>query len=220
MKHICAIALSLAFSATAAQAAVFDFEEFAANTAINSITGSGFTASVTTNSNRSVANGGTNQAVVFDTDNPTGNDSDLAAPFDPTPGFTGQLSPGNILIIAGPENGNLGLPDDDAQGGTITFLFDRKVNVLGFDYFDTEANGNELRVLTNLAFLSPALVAGDGQYGSFSTPLLGIQSLTFVFGGSGGIDNLNVEAVPLPAAGLLLLTSLGALGLVRRRKRA
>ena len=203
-----------------AQAATVDFESFATNTSINSVVFTdGTTASVTTNSNRSVGNGGTNQAVVFDTDNPTGNDNDLAAPFPSASG--GEAStPGNILIIAGPQNGNLTLPDDDAAGGTIVFEFDRLVTFLGFDYFDTEAGSNRLIFSTDTGFNSGNLVAGNGKYDTFSTSIFGVKSVTFDLGGSGGIDNLKIAApVPVPAALPLMLAGLGGLGFMARRKR-
>ena len=219
MKQIFAAALAVALSAGAANAVIFDFEEFIVNTPISSVSKGGISATVATDSNRTVANGGTNQAVTFDSANPTGNDDDLASPFTAADGVSPDLSPGMILIIAGPNNGQ-GLPDDDLQGGKITFTFNTRVNVLGFDYFDTEAGDNRLIVSTDTLFTSAALITGNGKYGSFSTPLLGITSLTFDFGGSGALDNLNVQAVPLPAAGLLLLGALGAFGVAGRRRSA
>lgn len=210
------VSTALAAVLLSSGAVVFDFEDPAAGATVNAISGGGINATVTTISNRA---GGSNQAVIFDSAHPTGNDSDLAAPFGPGPGVSGQLSPGNILIIAGPDNGQ-GLPDDDAQGGTITFDFDQEVNVFGFDFFDLEEEISELVVTTGSGFASSMLVTGDGQYGSFSTPILGVQSLSFDFAGSGAIDNLNVSAVPLPAAPPLLLAALGGLAFVGRRRAA
>lgn len=216
-RYVAAAAVAVTMSAGAASAVVVDFEGFATNTAINSIDGPGFAATVTTVSNRA---NGTNQAVIFDSDNPTGNDTDLGAPFGAGPGNPGPTNPGKILIIAGPDNGQ-GLPDDDARGGTITFAFDRAVDLLGFDFFDTESGGNELVVTTDLGFMSSLLVTNNGNSGAFDTPLLGVSSVTFDFGGSGAIDNLNiVAAVPLPAALPMFLAVLAGLGYVGRRRLA
>jgi len=196
-----------------AHAVTQDLNSFATNTAINSLGfGGGITATVTTVSNRS---GGTNQAVTFDSDNPTGNDDDLG-PFTP-----GQ---GQILIIAGPENGSQGLPDDDAQGGTITFDFNQAVNLLSFVYIDTESPNNELLLSASNGFSignGSGLVTGNFARDTFNAggALDNITSISFIFEGSGAIDDFNVTAVPLPLPGVLLGgVLLAGYGLSRRRK--
>ena len=61
----------------------------------------------------------------------------------------------------------------------------------------------------------------DGSGDFLTVAGLRTRTLTFKFSGSGGIDNLQVTApVPLPASAVLLLGGLGALGVLRRRKRA
>src|SRR5690606_39671563 len=148
----------------------------------------------------------------------TGNDIDLAGPFTSNNGGD-ALSPGNILILLGPDSG-LGTPDDDSLGGTITFNFSRAVDLLAFNYFDTEASGNDgLTVTTDTGENSGVLTAGDNEYGSFNTPFLGITTATFDFGGSGGIDNLEIAPIPVPAALPLFFSSLGMLWLLGRTRR-
>jgi hypothetical protein len=206
------------FAASGAQAAILDFESFVAGQAVNSVTFSdGTTATVTTVSNRSAASGGTNQAGVFDTNNPTGNDTDLAGPFASGSGGP-DLSPGNILIILGPDNG-LGLPDDDMQGGSITFDFDRPVDLLSFNYFDTESTTNGLVVTSNNGDNSGVLFVGDNMYDTFTANFLGVTSLTFTLGGSGGIDGLEIAPIPVPASLPLFAAALVMFGVVSRRRR-
>lgn len=72
-------------------------------------------------------------------------------------------------------------------------------------------------------FTSPGAGAGDSNFAGFSV-MLGDQ-FTFTFDNSNGADPLgttlsfsNVAAVPVPAAGLLLLTALIGGGVAARRK--
>ena len=56
----------------------------------------------------------------------------------------------------------------------------------------------------------------------FSDEFANVSSVTFSTGGGGNvrIDDLSAAPVPLPAAGWLLLGGLGAIGALRRRRRA
>jgi hypothetical protein len=212
------------FAASGAHGAIIDFESFSAGDPVDLITfDDGTTATVTTDSNRSLAAGGTDQAGIFDTDNPTGNDSDLGGPFASASGGP-DLMPGKILIILGPDSG-LGTPDDDAQGGAITFSFSRAVDLLAFNYFDTEAAQNDgLIVTSNNGDNSGLLTAGDNEYDRFDTPFLNITTATFSFGGSGGIDSLEIAdsatPIPAPAALPLLFSALGMFWLLGRMRRS
>ena len=161
-----------------AHAATINFESNAAGDVITGFSAGGVTGSVS-------ATGGSNQAMVFDSNNYSGGDIDLAAPFYDS--FTGRkrnakpaagaakLKPGNILIIS--EDGNSANPDDNGSGGTITFMFDQLIDFMGFDVFDDVKNftvtadtGQSLGGI-NLAY--------DNQFRSFSNlGWTGVSSLT------------------------------------------
>ena len=205
------------------------FEGFSSDDPINAIVfADGTQASVVTDSNRSANRGGLDQAFAFDTNNFTGNDSDLVSdfPFAPDPSITRDL--GIVAVIGGPgalvAGSSAPTPNDDLFGGTITFNFDRIVDLLSFDFVDTEPNGNELFATGfnngSQVGSSGALVAGDGQFGTFTAGLFGIDSVEFAFGGSGALDNLTIAAVPVPAALPMLLGGLGLFGVMGWRRKS
>ncbi len=68
---------------------------------------------------------GSDQAMIFDTNNPTGGHDDLA---------TGNLD--NVLIISA--DGDASDPESNAEGGTITFAFDEAVAVKSLTFLDLE----------------------------------------------------------------------------------
>ena len=202
----------------AAQAAVFDFEEFTHGQAVNTLSAGGVTATVTVESN-----GDVDQAVAFDTALSGTADPDLEAPF----GGTGPTDPGKVLIIS--EDGG---PDDERFGGKITFAFDQLVSLMSFDAFDGARY--EVTALAGDVFLDDDdnVVTGDNLSNTFEIPGFDmVQFVTFELfdageGASGAIDNLTFEAVgmppapiPVPAALPLMLVGLGGLGLMARRRR-
>ena len=71
------------------------------------------------------ASGGSGQAMIFDTSNPTGGDSDL---------HTTNL--GKALIIS--EDGDSNDPDDNGGGGTLSFTFDSATSVENLTFLDNE----------------------------------------------------------------------------------
>lgn len=222
---LCKVALAagaLLFS-TAAPALVLDFEGFGAGTIIDDEYFGPFGVTVS-----AIGVGGApNAAVVFDSDNPTGGDTDLQAPFAPGPGNPfGPISPGNLLILQ--ENGPCTAstcPDPDDQGarpaGTMSFSFDTGVYISSIDFFDIEGAETGNVVLYNaagaeLAMFSIPSTGGDRQWMRLMVGVGDVRAMDINMGGSGAIDNLQF-AVPLPAGLPLLLSALGLLGLNRRR---
>ncbi len=63
-------------------------------------------------------------AMIFDSANPTGGDSDLETPGS---GMNNHIALGNILIVS--EDGDQTDPDDDGSGGTLIFTFDDPVHI-------------------------------------------------------------------------------------------
>jgi len=66
-----------------------------------------------------------NDAMIFDSDSPTGGDRDL--------GYDDQ---GNILIVS--EDNDSSDPDDEAHGGSLSFAFDEPSEVLSINVLDIE----------------------------------------------------------------------------------
>ena len=117
-------------------------------------------------------NGWRRPLVLFDSNNPTGGDGDLGAPF--THVTTGQVkNPGNILIIHEQYSGcrNSGgssvvgytntngytqnavscdNPDDNASGGRFEINFNKDITLSSIDFFDIEGaettNDNEIKL--------------------------------------------------------------------------
>jgi hypothetical protein len=121
----------LSTSTTTTTNHVIDFEGFDKGTVIdNEYASLGVTIS---------ASGGSNQAMIFDSANPTGGDGDLK-----TPGYgaNNTTAQGNILIIS--EDGDSSDPDDNARGGTIAFDFDNGVNINSLSFVDIEENGGKV----------------------------------------------------------------------------
>jgi len=218
--------IGMAFAMTSAQAIVVDFDELAAGTIVD---GAFEGWSVSTEGG---SGGSPDVAVVFDTGNPTGEDFDLEAPFFTTnPDIPNEYNPNNVLIIQ--ENDTCSAmmcedPDDDRNGGTITFTFDAPVTLNSIDVFDIEEN-EDSGVFEFTAFA----LSGDGELiATLSIPVTGgdntwdrvtfddltnVGTLGIMLSGSGAIDRLDFTVIPVPPAVLLFGSALALLAGVRRR---
>lgn len=163
-------------------------------------------------------------ALVFDTDNFTGGDDDLAAPF--TDAMMNVLNPGNILIVS--EDGDGTDPDDNGAGGSLFFDFAEAVTFDAFNVFDIDAaegftatfRGEDGIVLSTITNMLPI---GDNGFASFTDlGIMGVLQAEFAFTSSGAVDDLTFDTaeVPVPAAGLLFLTGAAGFAAARKRKAA
>jgi hypothetical protein len=123
---------------------------------------------------------GANPAMIFDTDNPTGGDDDLA---------TDNL--GNVLILS--EDGDSNDPDDNQGGGTFIFDFEGDVRVDSLTFLDNDEGPATLRFydadgnLTGTQTVDPT--AAEGQKVA-SINVDGVSKMTVTLVGSAAIDNL------------------------------
>jgi Ca2+-binding RTX toxin-like protein len=157
-----------------------DFNAFAAGTVIdNEYADQGVTVS---------ASGGSGNAMIFNSANPTGGDSDLAS--DTLEG---------LLIVS--EDGDSNDPDDNAAGGSIFFDFDyddgvRMKSITFKDIEETSGSGTRMifyaqdgSVIDN-QFVDPT---GDGGERTVQLNVLDVARLEVVFPGSGAIDNVTFD---------------------------
>ncbi|WP_425410325.1 VPLPA-CTERM sorting domain-containing protein [Hyphococcus sp.] len=225
MKRVVSSIIAVLFSAGAAQAApvTIDFESLSAGDLVSTQ----FAGVTISGARNGAPMGSPNAAMVFDTDNPTGNDSDLAAPFDnPTTGPVEMLMPGNVLIVSTDDNASD--PDDAAGGGMLSFLFDQAVTIFSLNAFDI--NGSEsitfdffdVNDVLITSISNGMVTTGDNEFLGFNFNIAGVARLAITLSGSGAIDDLvyEVEEVPVPAALPLLLSGLAGLGFASRRKKS
>lgn len=212
------------------QAAVIDFEGYAAGTIIDDelagISVSAKTFGVNT----------PDVAVIFDTDNITGGDIDLAAPFtNPMDSEQAEFFPGNVLILqeVNPcDEASCETPDDNAAGGRFTFVFDLPVILSSMDFFDIETGegGSPIEAYDMMVSASDGSSAvpigtwavnatgGDNTWGTVDFgEISGVRQLDIVLFGSGAIDNLEYTVIPLPAALWLFGSAIAGLAGLRRR---
>ena len=189
-----------------------------------------------------------NPAVVFDTNNPTGGDNDLGAPFAQGPGphlpqdFNHR--PDQVLIL----HENLGTcsatvctnPDDLGQGpaGGFDINFNRGVILDWLDFFDIETGENgssdmskngitlygDIGQILHTTFTP--FTGGDNTWdrrlfvAAGNTPgIAGVHRMEIRLGGSGAIDNLTGRSPPtVPEPATWLLLLLGLAALAYRQR--
>lgn len=125
---------------------------------------------------------GANQAMIFDTNNPTGEDDDLA---------TDNLD--NVLIIS--EDADAADPDDNTTGGSFNFEFDDAVAIKSLTFLDTEAPALLRFFDVNGLLISEQFVppAGDNGQSVIQLFVPGTARFEVELQGSGAIDNLVFE---------------------------
>lgn len=167
------------------------------------------------------ASGGTGQAVILNTLDPTTdctnstvgvcNDPDLQSPFKDKDG--NEESFGNALIVQ--EGGGSSLPDDNI-GGTLTFTFESAITLLSLVFLDGDKNEKVTITADNDANKKLEFNGiGDNTFTRvfFDESFKNITTFSVAMSGSGAIGEFSV--IPLPAGFLLLLSGLGVLGFVR-----
>lgn len=146
----------------------------------------------------------------------------------------------NDAVQPGGGFGEIFLGGDFLLDSSVEVSFSKVVKDLTFEIADIDGNQNgpdQIETFTFDFFLDAApvgsisLTAGDpgtgnavatqiafaGQFNRFeinNSSTGGTRNIGW------GIDNIQATIVPLPAGGLLMLTGLGAFGLMRRRKKA
>lgn len=121
-----------------------------------------------------------NDAMIFDSNNPTGGDHDLE--------FNGQ---GNILIISEDNDGSDA--DDNAHGGTITFDFDAATDVISINLLDIEERGGTIDLLDDNGDIINTIgipTTGDGGSQELAINTDGVTTMNVNFVGSGAIDDI------------------------------
>lgn len=148
-----------------------DFNNLAAGTVVdNEFSSQGVTISAT---------GGSNQAMIFNTAQPTGEDSDL-----------GTTNLNGALIIS--EDGNRNDPDDNQGGGTFTFTFDDTASVNRLTFLDIEEGATVRFFGENGKLISSVNVQATSDNGQIiqDFDVDGVARMEVTLNGSGAIDNL------------------------------
>ncbi|QPH54862.1 Ig-like domain-containing protein [Pontivivens ytuae] len=126
-------------------------------------------------------NEGVDEAMIFDTDNPTGGDSDLATD-----------DQGNVLIIS--EDNQSWNPDDNARGGSFTLDFDEPSTVEQLTWVDIDhGETNKIKFYDaagNLITEMDGLTTGNGGQGTQQFNVDGVSKMVIEMSGSGAIDDI------------------------------
>lgn len=121
-----------------------------------------------------------NDAMIFDTATPTGGDWDLH-----------YADQGNAIILS--EDNDATDPDDNAQGGTLTFEFDAVSDVTSLTLLDVEEDGGSIDLYDADGALINSLAipaAGDNSAQDIAINASGVATMTVNLAGSGAVDDL------------------------------
>jgi len=121
-----------------------------------------------------------NDAMIFDTANPTGGDNDL--------GFADQ---GNAIIIS--EDNDSDDPDDNAGGGTISIEFDEVSDVTSLTLLDIEGTGTSIDLYDingELIDTIDVVGTGDNTAQEVAINTTGVASIDVNLHTSGAVDDL------------------------------
>ncbi len=136
-------------------------------------------------------------AMLFDTNNPTGGDCDLAA-----------SDLGNVAIIS--EDGDTTDPDDNANGGILTFEWDTLVGVTGVGLLDIDEPGGSITFFDENSNVIETVEIPELENNSFQELEFDVQNVARMdisFTASGAVtavdfipsDNLDAIAAPTDA---------------------
>lgn len=210
---LCAAAAANVGSA-GATGVMIDFESLAPGTVVtNQLAGQGV-SSVS-------ATGGSGDAMVFDSANPTGGDTDLATPVTGTVGpGADNVAYGNILIIS--TDGDSGDPDDHAGGGSIFMQLSFVADFLDVHVIDIEENGGSVELLfeeperggSGVVATLPLVALGDNSLQRVTSDGVEFNAIRFNLVGSGSVAD--IEVVPTP--GTIACGLLGVGAMIRRRR--
>ncbi|MEM7315448.1 MAG: DUF642 domain-containing protein, partial [Planctomycetota bacterium] len=163
---------------------VIDFEGLSAGTVVsNQIAG----VTVTAQRNGD-GHGSANDAMIFDSYNPTGGDDDLAT-----------TSNGNILIIS--EDNHSHDPDDNAGGGVISFVFDKPENIGQMTFIDVEEGGASiaLTLADGSVVNRPGPTTENQAVSTIDVDVYNVVAMDVTLVSSGAIDNIELMASAGPA---------------------
>ncbi len=121
-----------------------------------------------------------NDAMIFDTANPTGGDWDL--------GFADQ---GNAIIIS--EDNHAWDADDNYNGGTLTFEFEAISDVTSLTVLDVEESGGSIDLFDADGALINSLdipAGGNNSAQDIAINTSGVATMTVTLPGSGAVDDL------------------------------
>ena len=195
-------------------AIVIDFEEFSAGDIVSSVTpDNGCSGSISVFADNPELDMG-NDAMVFDSSNPTGGDVDLGTPNDQDngPGISTEgpqpsndVAIGNVLIIT--EDGDANDPDDSYVSGSY-YAFDFTgygvgyVTLFGFDMLDLDGKGpsGESTTVTlydtdNVELFSTTIPAGEDNNKQWVDlgATTGVAKMVINLNNSGAIDNITLK---------------------------
>ena len=120
-------------------------------------------------------------AMIFDSANPTGGDTDLLAP-----------EKGNVLIIS--EDGDSADPDDNMRGGILRFEWDELTNIGSVGVLDIEEAGSKIKLYDSNDMLIQVINIegiGDNSIQDVSVGISGVTRMDVVFSGSGALTDIN-----------------------------
>lgn len=130
----------------------------------------------------------------------------------PTPGVMAAVGADAALNVAAGFSGQVSFWYSASENTSITF------------YSGLNGSGSELLTFNLTANAQDGCSDAAFCHWDFATlDLNGQIAQSIQFGGTAGLagfDNISVAPVPVPAAGVMLLSALGGLGAIARRKRA